>query len=131
MLNSHMANCRIVMQATLGSIIKKLQTFGADEVIKIHGYLGRKLYFPHSYRGFYENLAFETREGEMTVGEMISFLQSVIGETFEGYKGGDFIMNENTKLWVSTYGSTSDIYIADAVRSIKGNIYLTTEVWID
>lgn len=61
---------------------------------------------PHSYRGYYEDLAFEpTPVAVSTVADVLTMVTSALGATFEGYKGGDFTMSDDTPLWVSCYGS--------------------------
>lgn len=58
---------------------------------------------PHSYRGYYTDLAFEPRENT-TVGEMLGCAKEALGKTYSGYKGGDFKMGEYTDVWLSEYG---------------------------
>lgn len=62
---------------------------------------------PHSYRGYYDELAFEPVE-DTTVGEMLEAAKSALGKTFEGYKGGDYVMGEYTTVWLAWYGSTGE-----------------------
>jgi hypothetical protein len=54
---------------------------------------------PHSYRGFYEDVAFEVRTN-VTVGEMLAAANSAVGETFQGWKGGDNTMRLSTPVWL-------------------------------
>lgn len=54
---------------------------------------------PHSYRGFYEDLAFEITHN-ITVGDMLAATQSALGTTYQGYKGGDYEMREHTPCWL-------------------------------
>ena len=58
---------------------------------------------PHSYRGYYEQLAVEPCPSS-TVGQMLQELEEAVGKTYEGYKGGDFTMDENTRVWLAYYG---------------------------
>lgn len=46
---------------------------------------------PHSYRGFYDELAFEVTEN-ITVADMLAAARSADGTTYQGWKGGDFTM---------------------------------------
>ena len=62
---------------------------------------------PHSYRGYYDELAFEPRHN-VTVGQMLADAKSALGTTYQGYKGGDFTMNEWTTCWLSEYGTTGE-----------------------
>lgn len=62
-----------------------------------------------SYRGYYSDLAigFEEDKPGPTAGEFAKRLRDCIGQTFTGYKGGDFTMAEDTPVWVANYGKTS------------------------
>lgn len=91
---------RSLSQMTLGKLISILS--GLPKETKIE-----KICSPHSYRGYYSDLSFEKESGEQTVGELLSILQNeCIDKTFEGYKGGDFTMDEHTPLWIAEYGRT-------------------------
>jgi hypothetical protein len=54
---------------------------------------------PHSYRGYYEELAFEVRR-DITVGEMLAAAESADGVTFQGWKGGDYQMGGHSTCWL-------------------------------
>lgn len=62
---------------------------------------------PHSWRGIYHELAFEPAEN-VKVSDMLADAKSALGKTFEGYKGGDFKMDEDTEVHISDYGSSHD-----------------------
>ncbi len=82
-----------------------------------------------SYRGYYSDLAIEFSNGsdsDCTVGELAKVLDNAIGETYEGYKGGEYIMNEDTKVWVSNYGESSGTAIV-GVRDDDWRVLLITE----
>jgi len=59
--------------------------------------------FPHSYRGYYEDLAFIPREN-VTVGSMLWDAEVALGSTYQGWKGGDFRMVEYTEVWLADEG---------------------------
>lgn len=59
---------------------------------------------PHSYRGYYDDLAFELGEGCMCSKDLLSLCKSLIGKKFEGYRGGTYKMKRGTLLWVANYG---------------------------
>lgn len=63
--------------------------------------------YPHTDRGYYENLAFDPVE-ETTFGEMLDHAQSALGETFEGWKGGDFEMDEYSSVLIGEYGKCGE-----------------------
>lgn len=64
----------------------------------------------HSYRGYYQDLAFSTG-ATGNVGDVLEDAQDAIGETFTGYKGGDFRMDETTPLWRAESGETGDAIV--------------------
>jgi len=63
--------------------------------------------YPHSYRGFYDALAFELVE-HITISEMLNEAKSAPGKTFEGYKGGDFLMTEYSEVYLANYGELGE-----------------------
>jgi hypothetical protein len=86
---------------SLGGIIARLEREDPARVLPI-GFAD-----PHSYRGYYEQLAFEPRRN-ISIGDMLEAARSALGATFEGYKGGEYTMHEYTECWISHYGSSSD-----------------------
>ena len=83
---------------------------------------------PHSYRGYYECLAFEPAEN-VTVGTMLSNARRALNATYEGYKGGSFTMDEYTDVYLAQYGNTGEtlsmltidamFYLAERAALIK------------
>ena len=61
---------------------------------------------PHSYRGYYDNLAFEP-EQEVSVKQMLKDAEYALNNTFQGYKGGDFTMTKDTPVWLAYYGASA------------------------
>jgi len=62
---------------------------------------------PHSWRGAYDELAFEPVEN-ITIGEMLSEAREAVGSIYTGYKGGEYKMNEHTTINVEHEGSYTD-----------------------
>lgn len=62
---------------------------------------------PHSYRGSYDCVAF-TPKGSTTFGEMLYYAQCANGQVFEGYKGGEFLMGEDTECYIADYGDIGE-----------------------
>ena len=58
----------------------------------------------HSYRGYYCDLAFELNDGMRLATELLTECKAAMGKTFGGYKGGDFVMDAQTPVWVVSYG---------------------------
>ncbi len=84
-------------QLTLGEVIAWAEALPAD--LEIAG-----LTKPHSYRGYYCDLAFEPCE-KTTAGKLLELCRDAMGRVFTGYKGGHYTMGENTPVWVANYGN--------------------------
>lgn len=64
--------------------------------------------FDSEYLGRYTPGTSEVRIAyPATVSELSDALKLAVGETFEGYKGGQYTMTWNTPLWVSEYGDAT------------------------
>jgi len=74
---------------------------------------------PHSYRGYYDELAFEPVP-DTTVGAMLAAAKEALGATYTGYKGGDYTMNAYTQVWLARYGDTGEA-ISDFSLSLMLN----------
>jgi hypothetical protein len=85
----------------LGGIITRLEQEDPNRVLPI-GFAN-----PHSYRGYYEQLAFEPVR-DISVGDMLTAARAALGTTFEGWKGGDYLMIESTDCWISLHGESAD-----------------------
>lgn len=57
-----------------------------------------------SYRGYYSDLAIIP--GNSTAGELLDTLNDVLDTELVGYKGGEFLMDSDTPVWVADYGCT-------------------------
>src|SRR3990167_10115818 len=67
-----------------------------------------------SYRGFYEQAALGfSEDGSVTVRGLLSEIESAIGKKFTGWRGGDYLFDEGTELWVANQGRTSKKRILD------------------
>lgn len=86
-------------QMTLGKLISLLNSL--DEDLEVEG-----LICPHSYRGYYTDLAFSTTDVTFLASHILATVKECLGKTFEGYKGGEFAMEKTTPIWIATRGST-------------------------
>lgn len=84
----------------LKSLIETLESLPPDGIIR-HGF-GE----PSSYRGDYEQLAFEPAKN-VAVKEMLDNAKAAVGRTFEGYKDGEFSMGEYSLCNIAEYGHSS------------------------
>jgi len=81
----------------------------------------------HSYRGDYRQIALgydcscKSSPKRVTVGELVALLQSAIGETFIGYKGGEYEMHEGAIVHVANYGESGSTVIVD----VADQLYVT------
>lgn len=62
---------------------------------------------PHSDRGDYSELAFAP-EQKAKIGDMLEHARSALGNTFIGWKGGEFKMDECTPVYIGEYGECGD-----------------------
>lgn len=79
-----------------------------------------------SYRGYYSDLSLQPSDHVITAEQLYVKLKQAHGQTFEGYKGGKFVMDGDTPLWTAHYGDASGIAIIDA-RVDSGRLLLITK----
>lgn len=104
---------------TLGEMIDILQSLPAAAKVG----LGT----PHSYRGFYEQLAFAPCEPR-PVADVLATARECVGAVFEGYKGGSYKMNLNTIVVRAARGEyTDDDELTPAFFGIKSKEDLQRE----
>ncbi len=97
---------------TLGKMIEVLSTAVADDPERLVVFEdGLSPTYPHSYRGYYADLSFAPASEPVTVSEMLAKCKESLGKTFEGYKGGDFCMGDDTPLWAAPYGCCGDAIV--------------------
>lgn len=88
---------RAETQLTLGGLIQQLEALDPKRMIAGLG-------TPMSYRGYYDDLAFNPEEQPVTVALALKGARLCMGRIFEGYKGGEFLMGERTPVWSATHG---------------------------
>lgn len=86
---------------TLGDLIRRLESYPREEVFK-PGFGGG-----HSYRGYYKCLAF-TPLGRATAGEMLDAARACLGQTFGGWKGGNYKMDAETGCFIAEQGECGE-----------------------
>lgn len=100
-----MQNERKKYHLTLGELIEALEE--ADDSLIVEFASCQPPGKLHSYRGYYEDLAFSTGSKPVTVSDVLESAREANGETFTGYKGGEYEMDEDTPLWWSEFGSSN------------------------
>lgn len=115
--NARAQRQRAGQQMTLGGLIDALAQLPPDRAIA-------GLCEPHSYRGYYCDVAFEPSDEARSVADVLAEARGCMGEIFIGYKGGDYTMGRNTPVWISLYGMASGMRLmgldveADPIRSV-------------
>lgn len=85
----------------LGTLIDLLEKYPESRKVQ-HGFSN-----PHSWRGSYDELAFEPVDNT-TVGDMLYAAKSAVGEVYCGWKGGEYLMSKDTTVNIDYKGSWSD-----------------------
>lgn len=77
-----------------------------------------------SYRGYYERLAIDPDGPPCTVAEFVKRARACVGTTFHGWKGGEFVMTENTLVHIARRGETTDNRIVGVELNDDGGVDL-------
>ena len=86
-------------QITVGELIRILENLPKNSLVD-------NLIKPHSYRGWYEHLAFQRADGKRPAVDLLQECRECVGRDFYGYKGGTYTCTENTPVWVANNGET-------------------------
>lgn len=128
-------------QLSLGEIIKRIENCGSisknNEPKTVCFDFGSAIPTTlDSWRGDYSELALgykltgydndENHLAEITVKDLLAELKSAIGKTFNGWKGGEYEMNENTPVWVANPGNGGNTIITNAIDDGWRIILMTT-----
>lgn len=90
-------------EMTLGNLIKLLEPFENSNMFIKEGEFG-------SYRGYYEDLYLDVGNEEITVRDFLEYVKNdVLDQEFYAYKGGDYLMTENTRIWLAPYGISTSV----------------------
>ena len=87
---------------TLGQLIKKLEEVKDKGKVIEFGFGN-----PHSWRGSYDQLAFEPKNN-VTIQEMLDDAKKALNSTYYGHKGGQYTMVNNTSINIDYEGDWSD-----------------------
>lgn len=129
-------------QLTLGEMILKLEPIVKNQW-KIKNkykeeaavYYDFENLFPteiDSWRGIYRELALNycmnpdmPKDLPLKVTKFLTLLKNAVGKSFEGYKGGSFIMNKDTQVWVANYGNAGSTAVIDIIDNDYNVIIIT------
>lgn len=101
-------------QLTLGELIQFLEQQPEPQVHRKFGVCN-----PHSYRGYYNELAFEPTT-DLSVTDMLAYVKYAVDHEFEGYKGGENLMTLDTPVWIAEWGrsSSTDLKITQRLLDV-------------
>lgn len=103
----------------LGELISILEGLPADAKVGLSN--------PHSYRGYYEQLAFEPCEPR-PVADVLTDARACVGAVFEAYKGGEYRMGLKTIVNCAKYGELNDDELTPAFFGIRNVAALEAEL---
>ena len=114
-------------QMTLGQLIVALAKYDPTETVEFDF----ACFYPFgiaSYRGFYDQLAlgYDIKGGAPLVSDLLSLYRSAVGKVFEGYKGGEYLMTEDTLVWVSNIGESCSTGVT-GVLYLNGSVVIQTD----
>lgn len=97
----------MAVQMTLGDFHAELSSVDPSTIVRTENF--ESLGEAHSYRGYYDEIAFESASPGVTVtaGELVQAVENAIDRVFIGWKGGDYRMDVDTPVWISSEGMVS------------------------
>ena len=115
----------------LGELIKAMELVpaGNDVVFDFNHHVPGEI---DSYCGYYEQLAIAPAKGTPPKAkDFLASLKECVGKTFTGYRGGEYLMDEDTPTWVADYGNTSSTKISGVHISRWGDQAVLLTRWDD
>jgi len=116
-------------QMTLGELIAALDRKDKDKPVTF-GWNYCEPTTVHSYRGDYADLAIgydkTNWDKRCTVESLLKTLNDANGQTFTGYKGGEYFMDVDTLMWADPSNQACRMAIVDVV-DVGHQIWLKTE----
>ena len=109
---------------SLGEIIATLRKAKPEAWVQTYPIEDLKLTTIASWRGIYEHLAigYELGDGGMKVGPLLAECEAAVGNTFTGYKGGDYVAALDTPVWLANWGRSPSSTIDRIVIDETGNV---------
>lgn len=101
-------------QLTLGEVIAVLE----EEQKKSPGRVLRMGFGdPGSWRGDYIEMMVQPK-ADVTIDNMLQDVKGALGDTYYGYKGGEFIMTEYTAVWLDYYGESHEVPVSKFILKV-------------
>ena len=114
----------------LGELIDTLERMPSDAPVLMSN--GRMPHHFDSWRGSYDELtlveAYNRGDARRTVAEILQEAREADGGTFEGYKGGQYVMDRETPVWADPYGDCFCDAITGAVLSGDSVVLQVTNI---
>ncbi len=126
-------NNNILYQLSLGELISQLSSIDMSDNPGIKFNFGKMVpWCLSSWRGAYHELAIEPLELQQWLRmpinkgkdsykrlakDFLEGLKSAVGKTFEGYKGGEYVMFEEAPLWVANWGEATHCAVVGVSKS--------------
>ena len=115
-------------QMTLGEMVNALKQMDLSEKLIEYDFSGQQPgVWMGSWRGVYSQFAISHEPGEGADAEaFLQSLESCIGRTFYGWKGGEFLMDESTPVWVDNSGQSHSTRVV-GVKDFGWRVVILTE----
>jgi len=117
-------------QLSLGELIEKLERVEDKSLSVTFDFCYLPVSGLNSWRGDYAELAVGYTEYGLvglTVEAFLTECKAAVGKRFEGYKGGTYLMDTDTPIWVANWGDSSDTCVVDLRITQYGNVQLVTD----
>jgi hypothetical protein len=110
-------NSRKPYHLSLGQLREQLDALphGMTVVADNGAFIGRE----HSYRGYYDDLAFEPSIEHSNVGTLRIMVVRASQGTYTGYKGGEYTYADDTPLWFAHRGCTGLAIVGARIDDTK------------
>lgn len=112
-------------QLSLGQLIHQLKGITDQDAGVMFDFCAFRPTTLDSWRGSYDELALGYADEDITVSQLLARCEEAVGRSYQGYKGGDYIMSEHTPVWVSQYGHSSSTAIT-CVRDKRWVVVIET-----
>lgn len=117
------------MPMNLGQIIDLLRAMPQDDSV-FFDFGDMEPTTLDSYRGYYDHLAIGFEENchlshPAKVSGLLAGCEAAVGQTYQGWKGGDYCMDRATPVWVANRGKSSSTAIV-GIREVGYGVVIDT-----